>query len=248
MYIGALCYAGSIVVQLTIGRAADVIGRTLPRVSAKKWWREAGALVGISRFALMAALGQSFVINGDRLLLGAEGTSREVGIYAAASSFAQLTWIAPVALTALLTRKTAEARTLDLWRRIHVPVLAMTAVVAVVVAILGWLAIPVLLGEQFASARIVLPVLCLAAIPYGSYHLDAAACAGLRDLQTGALGALLGCVALVVAGTTGYLLVGTMGIAYGVLVTYLLMAATARVRLSATRRRWENSTVDVGWT
>jgi O-antigen/teichoic acid export membrane protein len=248
LYIGALCYAGSVVVQLAVGRAADVAGRGLPRVRATEWWHEAVKLVSISRFALVAALGQSFVINGDRLLLGGVGTSAQVGIYAAASSFAQLTWTAPVALTALLTQRTAAEGTLDTWRRMHMPVLALTAVVAVVVGVLGWLAIPVLLGDEFVSARTVLPILCIAAVPYASYHLDSAACAGLRDMQTGALGALLGCGALVAATTTGYFLTGTVGVAYGVLITYLLMAVTARLRLSGKRHRHTSSAAGVRWT
>jgi O-antigen/teichoic acid export membrane protein len=235
LYAGALSYAGSIAAQVTIGRAADVLGRDRPRVSAGEWWRRAVAFVGFSRFALVAALGQSFVVNGDRLVLGAAGSPSQVGIYAAASSLAQLTWVAPVALTALLTRRTAASGTLEAWHRMHRPVLALTAVLAVAVSGLGWFAVPILLGEDFAPARAVLPILCLAAIPYASYHFDSAACAGLRDLRTGAFGALLGSLAVVGASTGGYHVLGTQGIALGVLVAYLVMAVTARVRIRRPR-------------
>ncbi|MGY1709493.1 lipopolysaccharide biosynthesis protein [Geodermatophilus sp. SYSU D00758] len=232
LYIGAACYAGSITTQVLVGRAADVEGRARPPVGVGEWWREARGFVGVSRFALVAALGQSFVVNGDRLVLGAAGSSAQVGIYAVASSLAQIAWVAPVALTPMLTRRTAAAGGLDPWRRMHLRVLALTGVLAVAVAVAGWFAIPFLLGDEFRPARDVLPVLCLAAIPYASYHVDSAACAGLRDLRTGALGALVGCVVLVAAATGGYRLLGTAGIAGGVVLTYVVMAATARWRMA----------------
>ncbi|CCH88122.1 membrane protein of unknown function; putative Polysaccharide biosynthesis domain [Modestobacter italicus] len=227
----ALCNTVSVVVQVAVGRSADVLGRARPRVTAREWSRQARHLIGFSRFALVAALGQSFVVNGDRLVLGATGSAAQVGIYAAASSLAQLTYVAPVALTALLTRRTAAAGSLAAWERMHRPVLALSGALAVVVACGGWFAIPVLLGEDFTAARAVLPVLCAAGIPFASYHVDSAACAGLRDLRTGARGALLGCVVLVAAGTAGSHLLGAVGIAYGVLLTYTVMAVTVRLRM-----------------
>jgi O-antigen/teichoic acid export membrane protein len=142
-----------------------------------------------------------------------------------------------MALTALLTRKTAESGTLGAWRRMHLPVLGLCTVLAVVVAVTGWFAVPVLLGEEFRSARGLLPILCAAAVPYASYHFDSAACAGLRDLRTGAVVASLGCLALIVATTCGYYGLGVPGIAYGVLFTYVLMAATVRVRMPGGRHR-----------
>jgi O-antigen/teichoic acid export membrane protein len=159
------------------------------------------------------------------------GPTSQVGLYSAAASLATLSSIAPIALTALLTRKTAEQGTLHSWRRAHVPVLALTFSVAVAVAILGWFAIPVLLGEDFIPARSLLPILCAAAIPYGSCQIDAAACAGLRDLRTGALVSTIGCGALVVLAASGYQVLGPAGVACGVLATYVLMALVARIRL-----------------
>jgi O-antigen/teichoic acid export membrane protein len=238
LYIGSLCFAGAIAAQSFIGRRADMQGRQAPRVTVREWWREAGNLLEFSRFALLAALGQSFVVNGDRLVLGATGTSNQVGIYSAAASLASLTWVAPVALTALLTRRTAELGTLEAWRRMRLPVLVLTCVLALGVALTGWFAVPILLGDQFESARGLLPILCAAAVPYASYHFDSAACAGLRDLRTGALAALLGCLSLVGAASLGYYAIGTRGVACGVLFTYVLMAVTARLglRQSVARR------------
>lgn len=234
LYIGAFCYAASVAAQVLFGRAADVSGQGFPPVSHKEFWQQSRAFVSVSRFAMVAALGQAFVVNGDRLVLGAAGTSAQVGIYAAASSLAQLTWVAPVALTPLLTRRTAESGTLESWSRMHRPVLALTVLLAVLVSVLGWFAIPVLLGNQFASSRTVLPILSIAAIPYASYQFDAAACNGLRDMRTGAIGAFVGCFTLVACATAGYVALGTQGIAAGVGSTYVAMAVITRVRL----RRW----------
>jgi O-antigen/teichoic acid export membrane protein len=235
LYAGAVCYAGSITVQALIGRAADVVGRGRPRVGAAEWWREVRGFLSISRFALVAALGQSFVLNGDRLVLGATGSSAQVGIYAAASSLAQVAWVAPVALAPMLTRRVAAAGTLEAWRSMYPRVLALTGALAVVMAFLGWFAIPILLGDAFVPARHVLPILCLAALPYASYQVDAAACAGLRDMRTGALGALVGCIALVTATVLGHLVLGTAGIACGVLLAYVVMAGVTRWRISRHR-------------
>lgn len=235
LWIGAACYAAAITTQVLVGRATDALDRGRRPVGAQEFWQRARGFLGVSRFALVAALGQSFVVNGDRLLLGAVGSPAQVGVYAAASSLAQLTWVAPVALTALLTRRTAEDGSLAVWRRLHVPVLLLTAVLAVAVAVLGWVAIPVLLGPEFTAGREVLPVLCAAAVPYASYHLDTAARAGLRDLRSGALGALVGCGVLVVATVAGHWAAGTVGIAWGVLVTYLVMAVTVRTLMTRGR-------------
>jgi O-antigen/teichoic acid export membrane protein len=232
LYIGCLCFAGAIVIQVAVGRSADAAGRTSPRAGRREWWRQAATLLRFSRFALIAALGQNFVVNGDRLVLGAVGRSSEVGYYSAAATIATVGAIAPVALTGLLTRKTAESGTLASWRRMHVPVLALSGVAAVTAALVGWLAVPILLGEQFLPARPLLPILCAAALPYCSYVIDAAACAGLRDLRTGALGALLGGVILIGAGSLAYPAFGTSGVALGVLLAYLAMAVTARLGLS----------------
>jgi O-antigen/teichoic acid export membrane protein len=237
LYIGAAAYACSITLQLIVGRAADRTARGGPRAGFAEWWVQARSFVGLSRFAMVAALGQSFVVNGDRLVLGAAGSSAQVGIYAAASSLAQIAWVAPVALTPLLTRRTAEAQDLVAWRRMRLRILGLTAALAVVVSVLGWLAIPLLLGDDFIDGRTVLPILCLAAVPYASYHVDSAACAGLRDLRTGAVGALVGSVVLVVIAAVGYQVVGVQGTAVGVVLTYVVMAVVVRRRMTSLRRR-----------
>lgn len=237
LYAGAACYAAAITAQILVGRAADVEGRDRPAVGLSEWWGETRTLFGISRFALVAAVGQSFVVNGDRLVLGSAGTPADVGIYAAASSLAQVAWVAPVALGPMLTRRVAGAGTLAPWRAVFPRVLALTAVLAVGVAAAGWFVIPFLLGDDFIPARDVLPILCLAALPYASYHVDAAACAGLRDLRTGALGALSGCLALVATTTAGYHLLGTDGVAWGVVLAYVVMAGVTRRRANRLRDR-----------
>ncbi|MGY1914942.1 lipopolysaccharide biosynthesis protein [Blastococcus sp. SYSU DS0973] len=232
LYIGAFCYFGAIAARIAVGRRADTWAKEQRSVTTREWLREAKGFVSISRFAMVAALGQSFVVNGDRLVLGATGSSAQVGIYAVASSLAQIAWVAPVALTPLLTRRVAAAGDLEAWRRMRLRMLALTGALALAVAFLGWFAIPILLGEEFLPAREVLPILCVAALPYASYHVDSAACAGLRDLRTGAIGALVGCVALVLAAAAGYHVIGTVGIASGVVVTYVVMAGTARLRMA----------------
>jgi O-antigen/teichoic acid export membrane protein len=237
LYAGAVCYLAVITVQILVGRAADAEGRERPRVSVAEWWGQTRAFLGISRFALVAALGQSFVVSGDRLVLGAAGSSAQVGIYAAASSLGQLAWVAPVALAPMLTRRVASAGTLAPWREMSTRVLALTGVLAVAVACLGWFAIPILLGDAFAPARNVLPILCAAALPYAVYQIDVAACAGLRDLRTGALGALVGCLALVVTTTVGYHVLDTAGVAWGVVLTYMVMATVTRWRVARHRGR-----------
>ena len=232
LYAGAVCYAGAITAQVLVGRIADAASRTRPRAGLAEWWGEAKAFLMMSRAALVAVLGTSFVVIGDRLVLATLGSPEEVGIYAAASSLAQISWVAPVALAPMLTRRTAASGTFDAWRQMYLRVLGLTAVLAVGVAIAGWFVIPFLLGDTFTPARDVLPVLCLAAVPYASYHVDSAACAGLRDLRTGALGALVGCIALVPTTAVGYLVLDTVGIGCGVVLAYVVMAAVARARLT----------------
>ncbi|MGY1716805.1 lipopolysaccharide biosynthesis protein [Geodermatophilus sp. SYSU D01106] len=227
--IASACFSGAAAVGVVLGRRGE--GSRPPGVDAGEWWRRARGLLGLSRLALVAALGQSFVSIGDRLVLGALGPAEQVGIYSAASTFAAMSGVAPMALTALITRKTAARGTLDTWRRTHVLVLSLTGLTAAAVGLCGWFVIPLLLGDAFVDARTLLPIFCAAGVPYASYLFDSAACAGLRDLRTGAVGALVGCVLLVGLAAIGYSALGSHGVACGVLVTYVLMAAIARVRL-----------------
>ncbi|CCH88109.1 putative Polysaccharide biosynthesis protein [Modestobacter italicus] len=233
LVIAAACYTGALLTGAVIGWRADAHSRTVAPavVTTREWWHRVGESLAFSRFALVAALGQYYVVSGDRLVLGALGRSDQVGIYSVASTLASLAVMAALALTAPITRKTAERGSLQAWERAHVPVLALTGAAAVGVAVGGWFAIPLLLGPEFDQARTLLPVFCAAAVPYASCSIDAAASAGLRDLRTGAVAAVVGSVVMTALATAGYAAWGTHGVAIAVLVTYLVMACIARVRL-----------------
>jgi O-antigen/teichoic acid export membrane protein len=235
--IAAGCLLAGVVVQALVGRQADLAARERTRTSARQWWSHALELIRFSRIGLLAALGQSFVISADRLIIGWAGSASQVGIYSVAATLAGLAWVLMTGLTAVLTRQTAASGSLAPWRRWRSQFLAAAIALAVCVAVAGHVAVPLLLGDAFLPARSVLPILCLAAIPYASYQLDAAACAGLRDLRTGAVAAVAGSFALVGTAMAGYHLDGLTGVALGVLAVYVLMAVIARVRILRLEKR-----------
>ncbi|RZU34125.1 lipopolysaccharide biosynthesis protein [Blastococcus saxobsidens] len=229
------CLVLTVLGQLAVGQRGSGQG---PRLGCS--WRvlltQGRMFVAFSLPGLVTSLGQSFVIHGDRLVLGAVGSSAAVGVYSAASSLAALAWFIPAAFTGVLTRRVAATGSLQAWERSWKPFVASSAVLACVTGSLGTMIFPLLLGADYREGASLVAVLSIAAIPYAVYQYDSAACQGLRDLKTGTLGALSGSLLVLVVLVPIIIEFGPPGAAVGMIAVYTAMAAVARFRL----RRLQN--------
>ncbi len=237
----ALAAASACLVLTVLGQLAAGHRGSVWRLGLGCSWRvllaRVRALVMFSLPGLVTSLGQSFVIHGDRLVLGAVGSSAAVGVYSAASSLAALAWFIPSAFTGVLTRRVAATGSLEPWERTWKPFVVFSAVLALVTGSLGTLVFPLLLGADYREGAALVAVLSIAAIPYASYQYDSAACQGLRDLKAGTLGALLGSLLVLVFLVPVTIGFGAPGAAVGMIAVYTAMAMVSRSRLRRLRDR-----------
>ncbi|WP_139228955.1 lipopolysaccharide biosynthesis protein [Blastococcus tunisiensis] len=237
----ALAVASSCLALTILGQVAAGQRSGEPRLRTHCSWRvllvQGRALICFSVPAVLTSVGQSFVIHGDRLALGAVRSSAEVGVYSAASSLAALSWFIPIAFTGVLTRRVAASGSLMAWERTWKPFLAFSAAVALVTASVGTVVFPFLLGPEYRDGAPLVAVLSVAAIPYAMYQYDSAACQGLRDLKAGSVGAVVGSVMVVAVVVPVIVILGTHGAAVGMIAVYTTMAVVVRRRLRKLRRR-----------
>ncbi len=241
--IASLSFGIAVAAQLVVGRTSPTRVRC-DGPDAAHWARRARRLLMFSLPALVTSLGQAFVVNGDRILIGVMGTPADVGIYSAAASLAALSWILPIAFTAVVTRRVAETASLRPWEVMHSRLLGATVGLTMLVSVAGYFALPILVGADYITGRVPLVILAIAAVPFASYQIDAAANAGLRDLQAGARGALWGSVSLVCVGSLLIPGLGGRGCALAVLLSYCVMALVARRRLRRLQARLADSNTE----
>ncbi|MFD2092768.1 lipopolysaccharide biosynthesis protein [Blastococcus deserti] len=233
--IASGCLALTVAGQLAAGQRGS--GRMRLGCSWRALVGHGRTLVAFSLPGLVTSLGQSFVIHGDRLVLGAVGSSAAVGVYSAASSLAALAWFIPAAFTGVLTRGVAASGSLEAWERSWKRFVAFSAVLALVTGSLGTVVFPLLLGADYREGASLVAVLSLAAIPYALHQYDSAACQGLRELSAGTLGALTGSVLVVVVLVPVIAAFGATGAAFGMIAVYSAMAVVSRRRLRGLQHR-----------
>lgn len=188
--------------------------------------------VAFSLPALVTALGQAFVIRGDRLILGTLGTTSAVGVYGVAATFTELLWLAPGAIAQVVFRATSTSRDPGAGSRVRKITLGLTIIGGIIIAFSAEWTIESFLGSGYADAVDLVYILLVAAIPFASYHLDISVINGLGQLRTagavtitGSAVLAVGCFALVPSH-------GAEGAAWASLIAYTTMAIFARRKLS----------------
>jgi O-antigen/teichoic acid export membrane protein len=185
-----------------------------------------------------SALMEIFLLRLDRLILPAVGTYGDLGIYVVASTFTELTLV--------FLRQYIDAR-IPIWTRdsvagrlartrILVTTAALTSGLSAIVALVSYVCIPVLFGQQYRAAIDLLPALALAAALYGWSRVGAALAAVRRaTLQVWLINA-----SGAVIGAAAYLLLipklGALGAAYGSAIGYGVCAAVAMLCVISHRK------------
>jgi O-antigen/teichoic acid export membrane protein len=206
--------------------------------------RSAWPLAKVVRFSLPAmvtALGQALVIRGDRLILGAFAGAASVGVYGVAATFTEMIWLIPSAVAQVAFRRASISNGVEAGRKVRRLTMALTFLLAGVLAITSSRLIDVLLGQQYASAVPLTYILLAAALPMASYQLDVAVLNGLGRLSASSRITLLGSVTLVVGCLATVPMWGPYGAAWSSLVAYSLMAGIAKYYL---RRHDSDVTAD----
>jgi len=198
------------------------------------------ALLGISWPALVAALGQAYVVRGDRIMLGLLGDTRSVGIYGTSATIAEAIWLVPLGLSQVVFSRSAngDMRAVSKYRR-----LSLTASVAASAAIF-FLApdiVRYLLGAQYAEAIPLIRFLTVAAVAMGVFLIEAAVLNGQGNLALPAKVASIGALVMLVLCVVLVPRLGAYGAAWATVASYGLLGLLARLGA----RRKENSLSEV---
>lgn len=188
-------------------------------------------VVRFSYPAMLTALGQAVAIRGDRLVLGVISGSAAVGIYGAAATLTEAIWLIPGGVAQVVFKDASTTQAVQSSARARHVALVLTLVACVLLALAAAPVVNLLLGPDYAAAIPIVYVLIAASVPMASYQLDVAVLNGLGRLKeasritlAGMTVLILGCLALIPAH-------GAMGAAIASVVSYALMAVTARWRV-----------------
>jgi O-antigen/teichoic acid export membrane protein len=206
---------------LTSGAVADINWRSLLRDSLP---------------ALGFSLGSALVVRSDRLILGGMVGAAAVGAYGLAATFSELLWVIPMTLSQFAFRRASVSPQRALTSRMWLVTLAITASLAALVAWVGALLIPVLFGQAYEPAVGLLPWLCLAAVPMGSYYFDSALLNGTGAFSTVSRITAVGVVVMLVSGPVLIWFFGGLGAAWASLCAYAVMGIGARRAVEVARR------------
>ncbi|HYO85009.1 MAG TPA: polysaccharide biosynthesis C-terminal domain-containing protein [Dermatophilaceae bacterium] len=204
------------------------IRKPTPAPSLAVRWGLLTLMVRFSLPGLVAALGLAVAGRVDRLILAFFHGPTSVGVYATASTLADLPWILPAAVSAVIVRGVAQSGSTAnhglWWRR----VVAATTGITLLTFGAGWWLLERFLGGAFAGSSLLLAVLLLGSFAIASQQVDLAVCSGRGDLVSSARAAGVG----LIVGLLSYLVLippyAALGAAIGTVVTYTAMAIAAR--------------------
>jgi O-antigen/teichoic acid export membrane protein len=185
-------------------------------------------LMKFSMPALVTTLGQSFVIRGDRLVLGLLAGAAPVGIYGAAASFTEVLWLIPSGVAQVAFRRASLTRTSRAGAAGRRITLLITAAACLVLMVCTKPLVMILLGPAYAQAIPLAYILIPASLPMASYTLDVAVLNGLGRLSHSGHATTLGSVVLLVGCLAMIPTLGAFGAAWSSLVSYTAMAGLAR--------------------
>jgi O-antigen/teichoic acid export membrane protein len=204
---------------------ATAVGTDVPSLVLLK------RMVVFSLPGLTAGLGMAFAGRMDRLLLAFFHDTAAVGVYATASTLADLPWVLPLSASAIIVRSVAQSQSTVVHRGWWVRVMAATLALCMLTLVGGWWLLERFLGHDFQGTAPVLGILLIGSLALASLQVDLAVCSGLGDLGASARSATWGAGIGLVAYFALIPRYGAVGCAIGSAITYLSMAVVARVRL-----------------
>ena len=163
----------------------------------------------------------------DVALVALWRSTEEAGLYVVALSVAELLWILPnSAAQAVVPRASQVSPAVDTARVCRVVVAGMCISGAVAV-VGGWIAVPIIFGQEFGDAVNALPGLCAASVAIGVWKLLAYDLVARGDATTRYRSGLIGVVAMVVADALLVPTFGIVGASIGSLAAYVTAAGIA---------------------
>lgn len=186
------------------------------------------SLLWFSAPAIGLQLGLWVAWRGDRLILGVVSGPTEVGIYATASTMADIPWVIAAAVSAVLTNRVSASQDYRLVQRYRrLTFIATAAASLVITPIAAWILI-CYLGGEFRRGLPALLILAPAALLLASTQIDLAGCMAVSDLKAGARIGLQGAVVLVLTAFPLSYFFGSTGCAIASACAYAAMSVAAR--------------------
>lgn len=189
------------------------------------------ALLILSLPGIGITLGQWIAWRSDRLILGIVGDVREVGVYGAVSTMADLPWLIPSAAASVLTTRFAVTRDHSMLKRWRRKTVVGTLLASASISCAALWVLLVFLGGDFRSGVPALFILIPAGSFLASSQIDLVGCLVEGGLSASSRVCLAGAVSLVVTAFPLAYLWGPTGCATASLISYATMAVGARASL-----------------
>jgi O-antigen/teichoic acid export membrane protein len=189
-------------------------------------------LVTFSLPALAAALGQAFVIRGDRLILGTYESTATVGIYGVAATFSEVVWLGATGFSQLCFRYSAQGLAARVMR-LRIANLVLTIAAAGLAAVVAQPVVHMVLGDAYAESVPIIWLLLIAAVLMSAYFVEAAALNGAGRLTVPARAAVTGSLALIVGCALLIPRFGPYGAAVASCLSYATMLSVVSWRTPA---------------
>ena len=223
MLAGALTQC---VVGLAVGRRGDAGHDRAGSLPLRR-------LLGLGVAGMGLGVGQWVVWRGDRLILGLVAGPEPVGVYGFISTLADIPWVIPAAVAAVVTRRVGQGLPPDelarTRRRVTILAVSLSALIAGVAIPL----IPIFPGGSYPAGIPALLILVPATAALAIAQIDLAACVGYGELTAGARATMVAAGCMVILGPPLAWAWGPTGCAAASLVTYTIMAIRARAALRA---------------
>lgn len=131
------------------------------------------AVLALSAPAVAGVVSQAIVIRGDRILLGIQTNTGEVGLYSAGATFGEVLWLVPLALSQMVFAASAQGRR-DIVKRLKVQAMLLSILAGLALSVAAPFAIPWILGDEYAAAVPITWLLIIGAIAMGASILNTA--------------------------------------------------------------------------
>jgi O-antigen/teichoic acid export membrane protein len=190
------------------------------------WYRDA------MRLGVPGALGELVLLATfriDLLIIAAFGNATEVGLYAVASSLAELLWLVPDGAAAVVLPHVAEEPGQAQTARLVRVSMTATLLAGIVLTVISGPVIDIVFGDDFADARAAVPWLALAAVALGAWKMIAADLVARGNSRVRATSAVAGLCVMVAADLALVPAFGIAGAGAGSAIGYIVaVAVTAR--------------------
>jgi O-antigen/teichoic acid export membrane protein len=181
--------------------------------------------------------GMTIVFRADRFILGAFAGPAAITLYSLAATFSEVTRIVPHALGQVFIRQVADRERAVSLSPVVRSAIAATAASAVVVGIVGWVAIPIVFDSELHDARDYLLLLLAAELLFSPFFVASRGLMGGGWMRIAGLIGFAGCAAAVATYFVAVPPLGIVGACVASALTYLALSIATVVALSTRLQR-----------